>query len=52
MTEAILRDLARLAAQQLIERPLSGAIDNVLSGLDLFGARKRESSCALAAWFG
>jgi phage-related minor tail protein len=39
MTEAILRDLARLAAQQLIERPLSGAIDNVLSGLDLFGAR-------------
>lgn len=39
MTEAILRDLARLAAQQLIERPLSGAIDNVLSGFDLFGAR-------------
>lgn len=39
MTDAILRDLARLAAEQLIERPLAGAIDRTLSGLDLFGAR-------------
>ncbi|WP_417491410.1 phage tail tape measure C-terminal domain-containing protein [Maricaulis sp.] len=39
LTESILRDLARLAAEQLIEKPLSGAINSVLSGLPLFGAR-------------
>lgn len=39
MTDAILRDLARLAAEQLIEKPLEGAINRTLSGLDLFGAR-------------
>tara|TARA_R110000868_G_scaffold322583_2_gene583532 strand:+ start:3129 stop:3644 length:516 start_codon:yes stop_codon:yes gene_type:complete len=39
LTESILRDLARLAAEQLIERPVSGAINSVLSSLPLFGAR-------------
>lgn len=39
MTEAILRDLARLAAEQFIEKPLTGLIGNALDGIDLFGAR-------------
>ena len=39
LTESILRDMARLAAEQLIEKPLFGAINTVLSGLPFFGAR-------------
>jgi phage-related minor tail protein len=39
LTESILRDMARLAAEQLIEKPLSGAINSVLSSLPFFGAR-------------
>lgn len=39
LTESILRDLARIAAEQLIEKPVSGAINSVLSSLPLFGAR-------------
>ena len=39
LTESILRDMARLAAEQLIEKPLSGAINSALSSLPFFGAR-------------
>lgn len=39
LTESILRDMARLAAEQLIEKPLSGAINSVLSSLPFSGAR-------------
>ncbi|WP_291844067.1 phage tail tape measure C-terminal domain-containing protein [Maricaulis sp.] len=39
MTEAILADLARLAAQQVIERPLAGLIDRVLGSVTPSGAR-------------
>lgn len=39
MTEAILADLARLAAQQVIERPLAGLIDRALGAVTPDGAR-------------
>lgn len=39
LTESILRDMARLAAEQLIEKPLSGAIQSALSNMPFFGAR-------------
>jgi len=39
MTDAILRDLARLAAEQFIEKPLNQLMDNVLSNLPFSGAR-------------
>jgi len=39
MTEAILRDLARLAAQQFIEKPLNQLMENVISSLPFAGAR-------------
>ena len=39
MTEAILADLARLAAQQVIERPLAGLIDRALGAITPDGAR-------------
>lgn len=39
MTEAILRDLARLAAEQFIEKPVNDLMASVLSQLPLFGAR-------------
>ena len=39
MTEAILRDLARLTAEQVIARPLEGLIARSLGELDVFGAR-------------
>lgn len=39
MTEAILADLARLAAQQVIERPLAGLIDRVLGSVTPGGGR-------------
>tara|TARA_R110000868_G_scaffold71320_3_gene209015 strand:- start:2638 stop:3156 length:519 start_codon:yes stop_codon:yes gene_type:complete len=39
LTDSILRDMARLAAEQLIEKPLSGAIQSALSNMPFFGAR-------------
>jgi phage-related minor tail protein len=39
MTEAIVRDLARLAAEQFIEKPVNQLMENVISSLPLFGAR-------------
>jgi phage-related minor tail protein len=39
MTEAIIRDLARLAAEQFIEKPVNQLMENVISSLPLFGAR-------------
>ncbi|WP_323762935.1 phage tail tape measure C-terminal domain-containing protein [Maricaulis sp.] len=39
MTEAILADLARLATQQVIERPLAGLIDRALGAITPDGAR-------------
>lgn len=39
MTENILRDLARLAAERFIEQPLTGLIARSLDRIDLFGAR-------------
>ncbi|WP_417494670.1 phage tail tape measure C-terminal domain-containing protein [Maricaulis sp.] len=39
LTESILRDMARLAAEQLIEKPLSGAIQSALANMPFFGAR-------------
>lgn len=39
MTEAILADLARLAAQQVIERPLAGLVDRALGAITPDGAR-------------
>lgn len=39
MTDTILRDLARLAAERLIADPLTGALENALAGLPFAGAR-------------
>ena len=39
LTESILRDMARLAAEQLIEKPLTGAIQSAISNMPFFGAR-------------
>jgi phage-related minor tail protein len=39
MTEAILRDLARLAAERFIEKPVNDLMSSVLSQMPLFGAR-------------
>ncbi len=39
LTESILRDLARLAAEQLIAKPLDGFLASALDGLDFAGGR-------------
>lgn len=39
LADSILRDMARLAAETLIEAPLRGALQTTLSGLPFFGAR-------------
>jgi hypothetical protein len=39
MTDAILRDLARITAERLVEGPINGAIDTALGSLPFFGAR-------------
>lgn len=39
LTDSILRDLARLAAESLIERPIRQALDTAISSLPFFGAR-------------
>lgn len=39
LTDSILRDLARLAVERVVEQPLQNALEGVLSGLPFFGAR-------------
>jgi hypothetical protein len=39
MTDAILRDLARITSERLIEGPINGAIEGALANLPFFGAR-------------
>lgn len=39
LADSILRDMARLAAETLIEAPLRSALQSTLSGLPFFGAR-------------
>ncbi len=44
LVDVILTDLARLAVQQTITRPIFGAIANALGGLNLFGSGSAPSS--------
>ncbi|MHA6288273.1 phage tail tape measure C-terminal domain-containing protein [Maricaulis sp. CAU 1757] len=39
LTEAVLRDLARLAGEQVLVRPLQGLMERALGGLDFAGAK-------------